>query len=87
MLKETKNEQQRDYDILRDENDFLRDNSTLNSKPGPIVWVGNINVQLHKEIMVDELKKSTSSMNKYFWPQLWFREIKDEIVCKVNHTE
>ena len=89
-MKETKDEQQRDYNILLDEKENLQDKNeklVLNSKPGPIVWVGDINIQLHEEIKLDALKKSTNYIDKFFWPKLWFKEIKDEIIFKANHTE
>ena len=70
-------------EILQEKNEKL----ILNSKQGPIVWVGDINIQLHEEIKLDALKESTNYINKYYWPKLWFEEIKDEIICKVNHTE
>ena len=39
------------------------------------------------KFQADNWKKSTNYIDKYLWPKLWFKDIKDEIVCKVNHTE
>ena len=84
LLKEAMSEQEKDNQILQDENRKL----ISKAQPGPIVWVGNIDMQLHEEEMKFHAEqKGKGYVDRYFWPKLWFNEIKDEIICKVSHTE
>ena len=82
LLKEAMSEQEKDNQILQDENRKL----ISKAQRGPIVWVGNIDMELHQQEMKFNAGKN-GKVDKYFWPKLWFHEIKDEIVCKVSHTE
>ena len=84
LLNEAMSEQEKDNQILQDKNRKL----ISKAQPGPIVWVGNIDMQLHEEEMKFHAEqKGKGYVDRYFWPKLWFNEIKDEIICKVSHTE
>ena len=84
LLKEAMSEQEKDNQILQDENRKL----ISKAQRGPIVWVGNIDMQLHqKEMEFQAEQNGKGYIDKYYWPKLWFHEIKDEIICKVSHTE
>ena len=74
-MKSTIEEQARDYAFLADEFEQL----SLQSTPsGPLIWVGDIIAEYH------ELEQG---FDDYFWPKLWFRQFKDEIVFEKRATE
>ena len=56
--------------------------------PGPIVYVGDIIVQLHKlGIETDMVQNMRPHPDNYFWFKKWFAPFTDNIVYQSNHTK
>ena len=66
----------------------LSENKKLRSMPGPIVYVGDIIVQLHKlGIETDMVQNMRPHPDNYFWFKKWFAPFTDNIVYQSNHTK
>ena len=66
----------------------LSENKKLRSLPGPIVYVGDIIVKLHKlGIETDMVQNQRPHPDNYFWFKKWFAPFTDNIVYQSNHTK
>ena len=66
----------------------LHENKKLRSLPGPIVYVGDIIVKLHKlGIETDMVQNQRPHPDNYFWFKKWFAPFTDNIVYQSNHTK
>ena len=74
-LSYTVDEQARDYVLLADEFEQL---SLQTTPPGPLVWVGDI---------ISEFHELEQGFDMYYWPKLWFKQFKDEIIFEARETE
>ena len=81
-LKLENEELRKSYDAV------LSENKKLRSMPGPIVYVGDIIVQLHKlGIETDMVQNMRPHPDNYFWFKKWFAPFTDNIVYQSNHTK
>ena len=75
-------ELRKSYDAL------LHENKKLRSLPGPIVYVADIIVKLHKlGIETDMIKNQRPHLDNYYWFKKWFAPFTDNIVYQSNHTK
>jgi hypothetical protein len=66
----------------------LCENKCLRSLPGPIVYVGDIIVKLHKlGIETDMVQNQRPHLDNYYWFKKWFAPFTDNIVYQSNHTK
>ena len=81
-LKLENEELRKSYDAV------LSENKKLRSMPGPIIYVGDIIVQLHKlGIETDMVQNMRPHPDNYFWFKKWFAPFTDNIVYQSNHTK
>ena len=81
-LKLENEELRKSYDAV------LSENKKLRSMPGPIIYVGDIIVQLHKlGIETDMVQNMRPHPDNYFWFKKWFAPFTDTIVYQSNHTK
>ena len=81
-LKLENEELRKSYDAV------LSENKKLRSMPGPIIYVGDIIVQLHKlGIETDMVQNMRPHPDNYFWFKKWFAPFTDNIVNQSNHTK
>ena len=75
-------ELRKSYDAL------LHENKKLRSLPGPIVYVADIIVKLHKlGIETDMIENQRPHLDNYYWFKKWFAPFTDNIVYQSNHTK
>ena len=66
----------------------LHENKKLRSIPGPIVYVGDIVIKLHKlGIETDMVQNMRSHPDNYYWFKKWFAPFTDKIVYQSNLTK
>ena len=81
-LKLENEELRKSYDAV------LSENKKLRSMPGPIIYVGDIIVQLHKlGIETDMVQNMRPHPDNYFWFKKWFAPFTDNTVYQSNHTK
>lgn len=68
--------------------DLMDENLQFRSRPGPTVYVGGIIIPLHFKAMTqDASRNNLKSQNLYYWPEMWFPDLKDKIVKGPGNTE